>query len=172
MALHLNHYKSNDNIVSEVRLEIIQDIIDTNQNKKLIHWYDNNWDKQEYMCADVVTDDKDNIIWLSASEITHNGKRLKVCCRQYMIKEYRSKNISLNQTLIIPRYAEIATALGIKTLWVSFDGLDKRLERYRDSLARQMSCTDHNLMPYYNKLKPEGYVMYKGIEQLSFICEL
>lgn len=172
MELHLNHYKSNDDIVSKARLEIIQDIIDTNQNRKLIHWFDNNWLKQEYMCADVVTDDEDNIIWLSASEITHNGERLKVCCRQYMIKRYRSKNPSLNQTLIIPSYAKIATALGIKTLWVSFDGLDKRLERYRDSLTRHLSSTDHNLMPYYHRLQPEGYITYKGVEQFSFICEL
>ena len=172
MELNLTLLNPLDNLVIDYRNEVINDITANKQDEHYLSWFGPNWDKQNFLYVDGVTDIDDNLISLSASEITHNGLRLKVSCRMYVISKFRSTYQSINQQLIIPKYVEIANQLNIPTLWYTVHAFNKRLERYANSVVRHVSHTDNSLMPYYNQIYYDGIVDYKGVQQHSFLLDL
>lgn len=170
-GLKLNHYNHRSDIVKRAREEVVKDIIDNNQHPHLLTWYDENWDKQNYMCADLVTDEDGNLISISASELSDDGSRIKVICRIYVIKKYRRYH-SINQKLIIPRYAEIAKSMGIDKLWISAHAFDSKIKTSILTAIIKKATTPRKDMPYYEKMEYEGKIKYKGVDQYSFVINL
>lgn len=171
MKLLLNHYNHRSDIVKAYREEVIEDIKSSGQNEYLLFWYGDNWDRQPYMCADVITDDNGNLVYLGATELSDDGDRVKVVIRQYVMKKQRHHH-SLNQRILIPKAAEIAKVLGATKLWMTAHAFDERRERWIQTLYNKKSTTPRKDMPYYDAWEPEGKILYKGVEQHSWIINL
>jgi hypothetical protein len=171
MELQLHHYNHRSDIVKRWRDEIILDIIENNQDLYLLTWYDKNWDKQDYMCADIVTNTNGELVAISASELSDDGTRLKVICRLYVIKKHR-RHHSINQKLIIPRYAEIAKTMGIDKLWITAHTFNNKIKVSVNTAEKKRSTTPRKDMPYYDLMEYEGKQIFKGVEQHSFVIDL
>lgn len=171
MELKLNHYKHRSDIVKRYREEVIADIKENDQDPHLLTWYGDNWDKQDYMCADIVTNNEGELVGISASELSDDGTRLKVICRIYIMKRFRRIH-SINQKLIIPRYAEIARAMGIDKLWITAHIFNDKIKVSVLTADKKRSTTPRKDMPYYDMMEYEGPMIFKGVEQHSFIIDL
>jgi hypothetical protein len=171
MELKLNHYSHHSDIVADARKQVMKDIQDNDQDPHLLTWYGDNWDRQDYMCADLVTTPDGELVGISASELSQDGKRLKVICRIYILKKFRRIH-SINQKLIIPRYAEIAKAMGINTLWITAHIFNDKIKVSVLTADKKRSTTPRKDMPYYDRMEYEGEVKYKDVNQHSFKIEL
>jgi len=169
--LTLNHYKHRSDIVKKYREEVINDILENDQDPHLLTWYGDNWDKQDYMCADIVTNSKGELVSISAAELSDDGTRLKVFCRLYVIKKQRHYH-SINQRLIIPTYAEIAKNMNINTLWITAHIFNEKIKVSVNTADKKRSTTSRKDMPYYDKMIYEGIITYKNVEQHSFIINI
>jgi hypothetical protein len=167
----INQYNHCSDIIKTARLKIRKEIIESKQDTHYLTWYNNNWNSQNYLNADLLTDDGD-LVSLSASEYTHNGKRIKIGCRFYQMLKHRSAHHSVIQQYVIPKYVDFCKKNNIKYLWYSFHPFNTRLANYAASQRRFLSTTASTKMPYYKYFKPEGLVTYKGVSQYSFLFDL
>lgn len=167
----LKHFHPLSEEITEIRKQIIQEILLTDQNKHMLDWFGPSWEQQNYIQADVVYD-SEGVVLLCASEFTHDSERIKVGCRTYQMYDTRPKHHSVNQRIVFPEYANIAKQLGVRYLWYTYHAFDRRHERYVQSHIRGISHTSNNEMPLYREFKYDGIVEYKDVNQHSFVCDL
>lgn len=169
-------YNPLDNIVSQSRCLVQEDIKNygTQHDQKMLFWFsDEKWIKNKFSNATVILDENDRLVGICGNRLLSDNT-MKILCHYYVMKEFRNRYQSLHQVLIIPKLVEFGKANNLNGLWYSFDTFDLRHKRYSESQKRLLrgSNVSKDYIPYWDKFKFEGQVVYNNVLQDKFYLDL
>lgn len=167
---------SHDSCEVELARKLVVDDITrngSNEDHHMISWFvDRYWINKPYLFCYLVYDDNELV---SISVVTHeNDNTLKIFCKFYTIKKYRSRYQAHHHVCILPDIINYATEKNIKGLWYSIHTFNKRLTRYAESQKRLFKGSNiaDDFIPYRDKFLYVGNIIYNSVDQEKFYMKI